>query len=234
MAGNTDTSFRRIRPPVLHNGDTLGADEYLRRFCRMPEVKKAELVGGVVFMEHRVCVGHGGAASDLIAWLGSYSFPTAGTQGGVRVTTLFDDNNVVQPDVTLAVEPAAGGRITYSSDGYHVGGAELLAEVAMNSASFDAVLKPQLYRKHGVAEYVLWRVEDEAIDWWTLRDGQYQAIEPDAADGLLKSVVYPGLWLDKPAMLRGDMPAVLAALQLGLASPGHAEFVAKLRESARI
>ena len=234
MAGNSETAFRRIRPPVLHNGDTLGADEYLRRFCRMPEVKKAELIGGVVFVESRACVGHGAAASDLACWLGAYSIPTAGTQGSIRVTTLLDDDNVVQPDVTLAILPESGGRITYSSDGYHAGGAELLAEVAMNSAGFDAVMKPRLYLKHGVAEYVLWRVEDEAIDWWTLRDGDYAAIEPDPADGLLKSAVYPGLWLDKPAMLRGDMPAVLAALQRGLASPGHAEFAAKLRESARI
>ena len=75
-------------------------------------------------------------------------------------------------------------------------------------------------------------VYDEAIDWWTLRDGQYAAIEPDAADGLLKSVVYPGLWLDRAALLRGDMPAVLAALHRGLASPAHAEFAAKLHQDA--
>ncbi len=234
MTRDFDPTFRRSGPPVLHNGDTLRADEYLRRFCRMPEVKKAELLGGVVFMESRVCVGHGDAASDLMYWLGRYSIPTAGTQGSVRVTTLLDDANVVQPDVTLAIESKAGGRIRLSEDGYHVGGAELVGEVAMNSASVDAVMKPKLYAKHGVAEYVLWRVEDEAIDWWTLRDGDYHAVEPDPADGVHKSVVYPGLWLDRAAMLRGDMAAVLAALQLGLASPGHAEFAAKLRESARI
>ncbi len=232
MAGNSDGTFRRIRPPVLHNGDTLRADEYLRRFCRMPEVKKAELIGGVVFMEHRVCVGHGDAASDLMSWLSRYSVPTAGTQGSIRVTTRLDDDNVVQPDVTLSIESAAGGRTAHSADGYLVGGAELVAEVAMNSDSFDAVMKPRLYAKHGVAEYVLWRVEDEAIDWWTLRDGAYHAVEPDPADGLLKSAVYPGLWLDKGAMLRGDVPAVLAALHLGLASPEHAAFVAKLHPDA--
>jgi CTP:molybdopterin cytidylyltransferase MocA len=65
-----------------------------------------------------------------------------------------------------------------------------------------------------------------------LRDAEYHAVEPDAADGLLKSVVYPGLWLDKAALLRGDMPAVLAALHRGLASPGHAAFAATLHPDA--
>ena len=47
-------------------------------------------------------------------------------------------------------------------------------------------------------------------------------------NGVYRSMVYPGLWLDPAALIRGDMPAVQAALQLGLASPEHAAFVAKL------
>lgn len=79
---------------------------------------------------------------------------------------------------------------------------------------------------------MLWRVEDGAIDWWALRGGAYEPVAPDPADGLLKSVIYPGLWLDRAALLRGDMAAVLAGLQLGLASPAHAEFAARLRATA--
>lgn len=222
----------RTTPPVLHNGDLLPASEFLRRFERMPEVKKAELVDGIVFMDHRVCAAHGEASAALCHWLGMYSVSTPLTRGSIRVTTLLDDDNVVQPDVTLAVKTSAGGRTSHSPDGFMVGGAELLADVALSSVNLDARVKPDLFARFGVAEYVLWRVEDEAIDWWTLRDGKYEAIDPDPADGLVKSVVYPGLWLDRAAMLRGDVPAVLAALQRGLASPGHAAFAATLAAKA--
>jgi hypothetical protein len=57
-----------------------------------------------------------------------------------------------------------------------------------------------------------------------LRDGEYQEILPQA-QGLLKSAVFPGLWLDSQALLRGDKPAVLAALRQGLDSPEHRAFV---------
>lgn len=43
---------------------------------------------------------------------------------------------------------------------------------------------------------------------------------------LIKSQVYPGLWLDVAALLSGDMAKVLTVLQQGLSSPEHANFVA--------
>jgi hypothetical protein len=46
--------------------------------------------------------------------------------------------------------------------------------------------------------------------------------------GVLRSEVFPGLWLDTAALLRGDMAAVLATVQQGLASPDHETFVARL------
>ena len=220
--------------PLLENGDTLNAEEFLRRYERMPGVKKAELVEGTVFMASPVSEFHSDPHFDLIIWLGNYRSGTPKVRGSDNPTVQFGKGVVFQPDAMLTTPAALGGKSSLNAKNYTVGSPELVAEVAMSSVGLDTGPKRKIYLKHGVAEYVLWRVEDEAMDWWTLRDGQYQAIEPDAADGLLKSVVYPGLWLDKPAMLRGDMPAVLAALQLGLASPGHAEFVAKLRESARI
>ena len=47
--------------------------------------------------------------------------------------------------------------------------------------------------------------------------------------GLYRSKVFPGLWLDPAALIRGDTPAMQAALQRGLASPEHADFVARLK-----
>jgi len=60
--------------------------------------------------------------------------------------------------------------------------------------------------------------------WCELRQSDCGEIVP-AAEGLLKSGVFPGLWLDAAALLRGDLKAVLAALRRGLNSPHHAQFV---------
>jgi len=218
--------------PLLENGDTLDADEFLLRYARMPDVKKAELVNGVVHMASPVRLLHANPHSDIAMWLGTYRVATLGVRSPDNVTFQLSRRNAVQPDVMLYTEASAGGKSRTNRRGYVTGSPELVAEVAASSVSLDAGPKRAVYLKHGVAEYVLWRVEDEAIDWWASRDGDYHAIEPDAADGLLKSVVYPGLWLDRAALLRGDLPAVLAGLHRGLASPGHGEFAARLRPPA--
>ena len=62
--------------------------------------------------------------------------------------------------------------------------------------------------------------------WWQLRQGEYEEIAVDA-DGLLKSSVFPGLWLDTKALVRGDLKAVLGALRRGLESPEHDAFLAR-------
>jgi len=57
-----------------------------------------------------------------------------------------------------------------------------------------------------------------------LREGEYHELAADPK-GLLKSRVFPGLWLDTAALLRDDMKAVLAALHQGLSSLEHGNFV---------
>jgi hypothetical protein len=95
--------------------------------------------------------------------------------------------------------------------------------VASSSASYDLHVKLEVYQEHGVREYVVWRVLDGQIDWFVLREGRYERLEP-GDDGILRSEVFPGLWLDPAAMLGGDGVRVLAALQAGIASPEHAAF----------
>ena len=74
----------------------------------------------------------------------------------------------------------------------------------------------------------MWRVLETALDWFVLREGVYVQLEPDEA-GIVRSAGFPGLWLDVPALLAGDLAAVLTTLQRGLASPEHAAFVEHLR-----
>ena len=84
------------------------------------------------------------------------------------------------------------------------------------------------YRRNGVCEYIVWRVLDREIDWFVLHDGRYEPL-PLSSDGLLRSIVFPGLWLDPAALIRGDLAKVLAVVRQGVSSPEHADFAAGLR-----
>jgi Uma2 family endonuclease len=197
----------------------------------MPEVKKAELIEGVVYMPSPVTqTGHSGPCFDIIGLLAMYRFATPGVEGGDNGTVRLDWDNEPQPDAFLRVLPDWGGQSRNDDD--YVGGApEFIAEVAASSASYDLHDKLQAYRRNGVREYVVWRVWDETIDWFVLREGRYEPL-PLTAGGTYHSEVFPGLWLDPAAWLRGDFTRVMAVLQEGLASPEHAEFVARLRAAA--
>ena len=103
--------------------------------------------------------------------------------------------------------------------------------MASSSASYDLHAKLHVYRRSGVQEYIVWRVLDEAIDWFALRDGEYARLAP-GDDGVLRSRVFPGLWLDPAALLQHDLATVLATVQRGVASPEHAAFAAALQARA--
>jgi Uma2 family endonuclease len=115
-------------------------------------------------------------------------------------------------------------------DDYVEGAPDLIAEVAASSASYDLHDKLNAYRRNGVKEYIVWRVWDQAIDWFELRSGRYEPLQA-SADRIYQSEIFPGLWLDTPAMIRGDLARVLAVVQLGLATPEHAEFVKRLSQA---
>jgi Uma2 family endonuclease len=143
----------------------------------------------------------------------------------------MDLANEPQPDGLLFIDPARGGRARLSADDYIEGSPELVAEVSASTVSIDLNAKLAVYQRNAVQEYVVWRVLNREVDWFVLRDSQYARLAPDAQGGL-RSAVFPGLWLDPAALVRGDLAAVLAVLQQGLASPEHAAFVARLNPSA--
>ena len=101
--------------------------------------------------------------------------------------------------------------------------------MAASSTSIDLHAKLNVYRRHGVKEYVVWRVLEETIDWLVLNEGRFDPLPPEA-NHVYKSRVFPGLWLDAAAMIRRDGLAVLKTLHEGLATQEHAEFVARLQQ----
>jgi Uma2 family endonuclease len=231
--GVIGTSTRRTPPgspevPSLEQGDHLTREEFERRYDAMPEVNKAELIEGVVHMPSPVrWKKHAGPHLDMITWLGVYKANTPGTDAGDRGTIRLDLENEPQPDAALIVEPAYGGRVQLSADDYIEGAPDLVAEVAASSVSIDLNAKLRVYLRNSVREYIVWRAQDQTVDWFVLRRSQYDR-NSLSADGLYKSVAFPGLWLDPNALEQGDLAHVLRVLQKGVDSPEHQDFVTQL------
>ena len=192
----------------------------------MPDLKKAELIEGEVYVtspvRHR---RHSKPHSQIHGWLSVYVAGTPGVEAGDIGSIRLDLDNEVQPDAYLMIEPQRGGQARISEDDYVEGAPELVAEITSSSVSYDLGKKLNSYRRSGVREYVVWRVLDREIDWFVLHEGRYEPLAP-RSDGLLRSRVFPGLWLDPAALIRGDLATVLAVAQQGLSSPEHADFAA--------
>ena len=221
-----------IEIPPLGNGDRLSRAEFERRYDAMPHLRKAELIEGIVYMPSPVRLRlHGRPHGHLNWWLTSYEARTPGVVLGDNSTVRLDLDNEPQPDVLLLVDPALGGQARISADDYVEGAPELVAEIAASSASYDSNAKLNAYRRNGVREYIVWRVLDGEIDWHILREGIYDDLPLDE-DGIYRSEVFPGLWLDPKALIRGDLTTVENVLRKGLASPAHAVLLEKLKPSA--
>ncbi len=217
--------------PPLENGDRLSRDEFEQRYAAMPDGFKAELIEGIVYQKGPVRFRHHAQPHSLLnAWLTNYHIATEGTFVGDAVSVRLDETNEPQPDVALFIDPAFGGRSTISDDDYIEGAPELLAEIAASTVSIDLGIKKTAYKRNGIQEYIVWRVLDQQVDWFYLENGNYVELLADT-DGITRSRVFPGLWLDRSALIQNQMKRVMEVLQQGLASDDYQDFVAKLNPS---
>jgi Uma2 family endonuclease len=221
------TPARPVGPPPLTDGDRLTRAEFERRYEAHPEIKKAELIEGVVYMPSPTRFDrHSRPHRHVATWLGVYEAATPGAVGGDNATVRLDYENEVQPDALLRLK--LGGRSRLTADDYLAGSPELVVEIAASSAAYDLHDKRRVYARSGVQEYLALQVYEQEATWFALREGVYEALLADEA-GILRSEIFPGLWLDVAAFWAGDLAVVLATLQEGLASPEHAAFVTKLQ-----
>ena len=226
MTASVERGLNKI--PPLESGDRLSRHEFERRYTAMPHLKKAELIEGVVYVSSPLRFkSHGQPHGDLIGWLWTYKVSTPGVELGDNATVRLDLDNEPQPDVLLLIDEKLGGQAKISEDDYIEGAPELVAEVAASSASNDLYDKKRAYRRNGVQEYIVWQILENKVDWFSLQNDEYVTLEADA-NGVIKSRIFPGLWLDMTALLTKDMTKVLAVLQLGLNSAEHQAFVDRL------
>jgi Uma2 family endonuclease len=198
--------------PVLESGDRLTRAEFHRRYCRRPDLWKAELVRGVVYVASPARTNvHGNPVGLVAFWLNAYAMNVPGLRVAVDSTAFLSADSEVQPDVFLNWQPARGSGARLNDEGYLEGAPELVVEIAASSASYDLHDKMEAYRLAGVLEYIVWLVLEGRIVWFRLRDGRYVPVEPDT-DGVIASERFPGLRLNVAAMLVGDAAGMLAAL----------------------
>lgn len=231
-ARNERNPFFATRPFPLENGDRLTRQEFERRYAARPDIKKAELIEGVVHMPSPVrFASHGEPHSWILAWLTTYSAATPGVRVADNATVRLDSNNEPQPDALLRIEPEAGGRSRLSDDDYVEGAPELIVEIASSSAAYDLHDKLRAYLRNGVREYVVWRVYDGELDWFVLKEHEYVPLAPATTGGVIQSHVFPSLRLAVDALLVGDIARVLAVVQEGIGAPEHIEFVDRLQSN---
>ncbi|MBW4614760.1 MAG: Uma2 family endonuclease [Desmonostoc vinosum HA7617-LM4] len=234
MTASIEQNFDKVAPiPQLESGDRLTRCEFERRYTAMPHLKKAELIEGIVYVASPLRFNsHAEPHSLLIVVFGTYKIMTAGVKIGDNATVRLDLDNEPQPDVVLLIDENLGGQARISKDDYIAGAPELVAEVAASSAAIDLYDKKKAYRRNGVQEYIVWQSLENQLAWFSLQNGEYVSLQL-SADGVIKSRIFPGLWLDVQALLQGEMAKVLAVLQQGLHSEEHINFVQHLASKSQ-
>ena len=224
--------------PPLRNGDHLTRAEFHRRYEAMGDDVRAELIEGIVYLRSKHDMAspvsidsHGTPHLHVVTWVGFYLSKTPGLIGGDNSTVFIDGTNEPQPDVLLGIPAAVGGQTRLTTRGkkrYVDGAPELVIEIAAGTASIDLNAKLTAYQRNGVGEYLVVLAEDQReVRWFVLEDDHFTPLRPDES-GLLKSRLFPGLWLDGAALLAGDLPRLLAGIDAGCATEAHRQFAARV------
>lgn len=215
--------------PPLENGDHLDQKTFHARYEAMPEQTRAELIGGIVYMASPLKRPHGRLHVCATHWLAEYEYATPGVETFDNATNILGEESEPQPDLCLLIAPDKGGQ-TRTEDDYIVGPPELIVEIASSTESVDLHAKRRDYQQAGVREYVVVALRQARVFWFVSRHGQFEELSL-GDDGILRSLTFPGLWLDPTALVRREGARIREVLQQGLASPEHAAFVTRLAGS---
>ncbi|HBH52647.1 MAG TPA: Uma2 family endonuclease, partial [Planctomycetaceae bacterium] len=203
----------RLRP-ALESGDRYTRAEFEARSLARPDLKKVELIEGVVYVASAVRLTSHSLPDGLIhGWMAFYVGQTPGLLFLPNTTLRLDDTNSPQPDAVLAFERTPQGAPRYDADDFFVGPPELIVEIAASSASYDLHDKKQVYERNGVREYAVVIIEQQRVAWFELVDGRY--VERLVEGGIHRSRQFPGLWLDTAALFANSLPRLFATLQQG-------------------
>jgi Uma2 family endonuclease len=183
------------RLPPLENGDHLDQPTFHTRYEAMPPGFRAELIGGIVYMPSPQKRPHSRVQQLVVRWLDEFAEATPGTEALVNNTQILGPASEPEPDACLFIAPGYGGQVFVDHDEYMNGSPELIVEVSSASESIDLNQKKLDNQKAGVREYVVLAVRSRRVFWFVLQRGAYKNLRL-ASDGIFRSRVFPGLWLD--------------------------------------
>ena len=218
------------RLPLLVNGERMKQPEFHRRYEVCGEEEKWELIGGIVYIASPLRRQHSGYDDEMGYLLGTYRRKTPGTEVLHNATTILDDDSEAQPDLGLRILPEYGGQSRTTDDDYFAGAPELVVEIAPSRRDLAMHDKRDDYERAGAIEYLVVCMEEQEVHWFHFAGGK--TIRPNR-QGISRSRVFPGLWLDAAALLRLDSTRLMEVLQQGLADRSHAAFVKRLQAAHR-
>ena len=216
----------QVRP--LRNGDHMSQKEFHRNYELMPEGYWAELLNGMVIVREPVSAPHSDAHMLLGSLFMAYKASTPGVQCGDNASVILGPKDEVQPDLLLRILPGCGGQ-TSDHDRYIKGAPELVAEISYSSRSIDLHLKKDRYKRAGVLEYIVVRLIPFDLLWFNLQ--QNRLVKP--IDAILRSEVFPGLWISPDALACDDYHTSIDLLNKGIRCAEHEAFAAKLDNRKR-
>lgn len=211
----------------LRNGDHMSQSEFHEIYEKMPIEYMAELIDKTVYVSVPLGRPHGKKHVHVSTLFGLYEASTPGVEAYDSVSVILSNSDEVQPDLMLRILPRHGGRTSDGYDGYVYGAPELVLEVAHSSRSIDLHAKRTRYMEAGVIEYIVICLKPASVHWFLLAQGEI--LKPDE-DGVLKSNVFPGLWMSAELLLKGGIKNSVSLLNQGLQSSQHASFVCKLKK----
>ncbi len=220
----------QLELPPLYTGDRMSQAEFHRRYAAYPEDVKFELIGGIVYMASPLRRSHGRRHLQLGALLERYAGATPGVEALDNTTTILGEESEPQPDLALRILSAYGGQSRETEGDYVAGPPELIVEIAHSSRAIDMHQKRLDYQHAGVREYLVLCVEEPELHWFRFRPAGHLA--PDAK-GIYRSRIFPGLWVDGPALLASKRSRLQSVLRQGLASPEYTAFVRRLEARHR-
>lgn len=209
-------------------GTRMSRDAFHELYRLTPEKFKAELIEGVVYVSSPVHIRHSRPHLRIAHWLGCYLDETPGVDAFDNTTSILSSESEPQPDACLIVLPEFGGQVRFQNDQMPEGPIDLIVEIANASEEIDLGVKKTVYQNAGVREYLVVLAKSENIRWFHLRKNGYGELHPDR-EGIHRSIVFPGLWLDPRGLFSQSTHALRRAIEAGLASPEHAAFIAELK-----
>jgi hypothetical protein len=225
-------SERRTSPTqkgfeLLINGERMKQPEFHRRYEAYDEDEKWELIGGIVYKApSMLSLAHSDYDGEIGYILETYRRATPGMQVTHNATAILGEESEPQPDLGLRILPEYGGQSQTTPDDYLQGAPELLVEIAHSRRAIAMHGKRNDYEHTGVLEYLVVCIEEQEIHWFHFPRGDM--IRPNR-QGISRSRVFPGLWVDAAALLRLDSARLMEVIQQGLASRAHAAFVKRLQ-----